>query len=63
MVSKLEPLKSVARTLKKDRDGIKYWFYNALTEGMNGRMQLLIQKVCGYWNKERLKTDILFHLG
>jgi transposase len=67
MVSKLEPLKSVARTLKKHLEGIvtvlKYRFCNALAEGMNSRIQLMIQKACGYRNKERLKTDILFHLG
>lgn len=67
MASKLEPLKSVARTLKKYIDGIvtvlKYRFCNAMAEGMNSRIQLMVQKACGYRNKERLKTDILFHLG
>ena len=67
MASKLEPLKSVARTLKKYLDGIvtvlKYRFCNAIAEGMNSRIQLMVQKACGYRNKERLKTDILFHLG
>lgn len=67
MASKLEPLKSVARTLKKHLEGIvtvlKYRFCNALAEGMNSRIQLMVQKACGYRNKERLKTDILFHLG
>jgi transposase len=67
MASKLEPLKHVARTLKKHLDGIvtvlKYRFCNAIAEGMNSRIQLMVQKACGYRNKERLKTDILFHLG
>jgi len=67
MASKLEPLKSVARTLKKYLEGIvtvlKYRFCNAFAEGMNSRIQLMVQKACGYRNKERLKTDILFHLG
>jgi transposase len=34
-----------------------------MAEGMNSRIQLMVQKACGYRNKERLKTDILFHLG
>jgi transposase len=67
MASKLDPLKSVARTLKKHLDGIvsvlKYRFCNAIAEGMNSRIQLMVQKACGYRNKERLKTDILFHFG
>lgn len=67
MASKLEPLKQVARTLKKYLEGIvtvlKYRFCNAIAEGMNSRIQLMVQKACGYRNKERLKTDILFHLG
>ncbi|MCF7838676.1 MAG: hypothetical protein K9N49_08615 [Candidatus Marinimicrobia bacterium] len=35
----------------------------AFAEGVNSRIQLLIQKSCGYRNRERLKTDILFHFG
>jgi transposase len=67
MSSKLEPLKRVARTLKNYLEGIvtvlKYGFCNAFAEGVNSRIQLLVQKACGYRNRERLKTDILFHLG
>ena len=32
-------------------------------EGINGRVQLLIQRSRGYRNRERLKTDIIFHIG
>jgi len=67
MLSKLEPVKKVARTLKKHIDGIvtvlKHGFCNAFAEGMNSRIQLMVQKACGYRNMERLKTDLLFHLG
>jgi transposase len=65
--SKLEPIKTVARTLKEHLAGIvsifNHGFCNAMAEGVNSRIQLLVQKSCGYRNRERLKTDILFHFG
>ncbi|MFH1438822.1 MAG: transposase, partial [Pseudomonadota bacterium] len=65
--SKLEPIKKVARTFKAHLAGIvsifKHGFCNALAEGVNSRIQLLMQKSCGYRNRERLKVDILFHFG
>jgi len=65
--SKLEPIKKVARSFKAHLAGIvsifKHGFCNALAEGVNSRIQLMVQKSCGYRNRERLKTDILFHLG
>jgi len=65
--SKLDPIKHVARLLKAHVEGIvtrfKYGFCNALAEGVNSRIQLLVQRACGYRNRKRLKTDILFHLG
>ena len=65
--SKLDPVKKAARTFKAHLTGIvsifKHGFCNALAEGVNSRIQLLIQKSCGYRNRERLKTDILFHFG
>jgi len=67
MQSKLEAVKKVARTFKDHLAGIvtifKHGFCNALAEGVNSRIQLLMQKSCGYRNRERLKTDILFHFG
>lgn len=32
-------------------------------EGLNNKIQALIKKADGYRNIERLKNDILFHLG
>ena len=65
--SKLEPIKKVAHTFKAHLAGIvsifKHGFCNALAEGVNSRIQLLMQKSCGYRNRQRLKTDILFHFG
>ncbi len=67
MRSRLEPIKALARTLQAHLSGIvtylKHRFCNAFAEGVNSRIQLLIQKSCGYRNRERLKADILFHFG
>jgi transposase len=67
MVSKLEPMKKVAHSLQKHLSGIvaylKHGFCNAIAESMNSRIQLLVQKACGYRNRERLKTDIMFNFG
>ncbi len=67
MASKIEPVKKVARSMKEHFEGIitylKYRFCNAIAEGGNSRIQLLVQKACGYRNRERLKTDIMFHFG
>jgi transposase len=67
MRPKLEPVKKVARTFKAHLAGIvsifKHGFCNALAEDVNRRIQLLMQKSCGYRNRQRLKIDILFHLG
>jgi transposase len=41
----------------------KHRFGNAIAEAMNRRIQDLIRKACGYRNRERFKTDVLFHLG
>jgi len=32
-------------------------------EGLNNKIQAIVKKAYGYRNIERLKTDILFHLG
>jgi transposase len=67
MQSNLEPMKKVARSFLAHLTGIvsifKHGFCNALAEGVNSRIQLLMQKSCGYRNRQRLKTDILFHFG
>lgn len=67
MRSRLDPIKKVARSFKAHLHGIlalfKHGFCNALTESLNSRIQLMIQKACGYRNRERLKTDVLFHFG
>lgn len=65
--SRLEPVKKVARLLKKHLANIltyfRYHLSNAPAEGLNSRIQELIQQSCGYRNRERFKRDVLFHLG
>lgn len=67
MATRLEPVKKVVRMLKKHWDNIATFFRhhlcNAAAEGINSRIQHLIQKACGYRNRDRFKRDVLFHLG
>ena len=41
----------------------KHRISNAALEGLNNRIAGLVKKAFGYRNRERFKTDILFHLG
>jgi transposase len=65
--SRLEPVKKVARTFKRHVENIVTYFdhrlSNASLEGLNSKIQGLIKKAFGYRNRERFKTDILFHCG
>jgi transposase len=65
--SRLEPIKKVARSFKAHLDNILTYFThritNAALEGLNSKISGLVKKACGYRNRERLKTDLLFHLG
>ena len=64
---RLEPVKQVAKTFKRHLDNILTYFDHRLTnaalEGLNSKIQGLIKKACGYRNRERFKTDIMFHCG
>ena len=65
--SRLEPIKRVAKSFKGHLDNILTYFThritNAALEGLNNRIAGLVKKAFGYRNRERFKTDILFHLG
>lgn len=67
MATRLEPVKKVVRMLKTHWANIVTYFRhhlcNAAAEGINSRIQHLIQKACGYRNRDRFKRDVLFHLG
>ena len=67
MRSRLEPVKKVARMMKRHLPNIVSYFRhritNAALEGINNKIQSLIKKAYGYRNTDRFKTDILFHCG
>lgn len=67
MATRLDPVKKVVKLLKRHWPNIVTYFRHKLTnapaEGLNSRIQQLIQQACGYRNRERFKRDILFHLG
>jgi transposase len=58
--SRLEPMKAVARTMDKHREGILAWFdsriSNGLIEGINSVVQAAKTKAHGYRNSETLKA-------
>ena len=58
--SRLEPMKAVARTMEKHREGILAWFdsriSNGLIEGINSFVQAAKAKAHGYRNRETLKA-------
>ena len=65
--SRLAPVKKIANTLKTHLYGIltysKHRITNATTEGINSMIETLRKAACGFRNKERFRTVILFHLG
>lgn len=65
--SRLEPVKKIAYTLKSFLYGVlsycKHRITNAMTEGINSKIETLWKSACGFRNKKRFRTVILFHLG
>ncbi len=60
MRSRIEPMKAVARTIRRHRDGILAWFdsriANGLIKGINSLIQAAKAKARGYRNSETLKA-------
>ena len=58
--SRIEPIKAVAKTIRRHRDGILAWFdshiANGLVEGINSLVQAAKAKARGYRNVETLKA-------
>jgi transposase len=58
---------SWARSFKAHLENILTYFKhritNAALEGLNNCIASLVKKAFGYRNRERFKTDILFHFG
>ena len=65
--SRLKPVQSVAKTIKKHLWGIINAILlktsNGRAESMNAQIQRVKRRACGFRNKERFKTAIYFHLG
>ncbi len=64
---RLEPMKKAARTIKTHLWGIINAVVlkrtNATAESVNSRIQRIKYRACGFRNRERFRTAILFHLG
>jgi len=58
--SRIEPIKAVAKTIRRHRDGILAWFdsriANGLIEGINSLVQAAKAKARGYRNRDTLKA-------
>ena len=65
--SRLEPVKKVARMVKRHLGGILNYYThrvtNALAESTNGIIEWIKRTARGYRNRDNLKTAILFHCG
>lgn len=65
--SRLTPIKKAARMLKDHIEGIlaylKHRITNAVTEGINSKIQWMKQTARGFANRENFRVAILFHCG
>ena len=64
---RLKPMVKLSKTIKSYLWGIlnaiKHQVTNATSEAINGRIQWIKKKACGYRNRARFREAILFHLG
>jgi transposase len=65
--SRLEPIKRVARMIKRHWEGVinavTTDVTNARAEALNSRIQWVKRMACGYRNRENFRNAIYFHLG
>jgi len=65
--SEINPIKKAAKTVVNHIDYILNCFFNRITnavsEGLNSKIQKIQQMACGYRNTENFKTAIYFHCG
>ena len=66
--SKLAPVIEVARMIERRLEGVITNFYehpitNAVSEGLNSKIQKFKQVACGFRNFEHFRTAIFFHCG
>jgi transposase len=65
--SRLEPVKRVARMLKRHLDGVlryvKHPITNGVAEGLNSKIMSIKRKAAGFRNADNFTTAIYFHCG
>lgn len=65
--SKLKPMVKAARSLKRHLDGLLTYFAhpitNAMSEGLNSRIEAIKNSARGFHGFKSFRTRILFHLG
>lgn len=65
--SRLEPMRKAARMLKEHLWGVinavVQGITNATAESLNAKIQRVKKNACGFRNRERFRTAILFHCG
>ena len=65
--SRIPVMAKAAHTLKNHFYGIvaaiEHGVSNALTEGLNSKIEAVKRSACGFKNKESLRNAILFHCG
>lgn len=65
--SSLKPMKKACDTVMNHMMGILNYFKhpitNAVSEGLNSKIQTIKKMACGYRNTENFKTSVYFHCG
>jgi transposase len=65
--SRLEPIRKAAETVRRHIDNILTYYQhpvtNAMSEGLNSKIQKIKSMACGFRNIENFKTAIYFHCG
>ena len=65
--TKLEPMKTVARTIKERLPNVVSYcthrITNAVAEGMNSKIMSIKRQSSGFRNRENFKTAVYFYCG
>jgi transposase len=65
--SRLAPVIEVAKMIQSHLDNVMTYFdhriTNAVSEGLNSKIQTIKKMACGYGNRDHFKTAIFFHCG
>ena len=69
MRSKIEPMKAVAKTLRKNRELLLNWFRangalsSGVVEGFNNKLKLITRKSYGFRTQQAYETALYHNLG